>query len=300
MMRVQNADAPLDLGAQVGLSWFIERGSEATGDVLQHTGATAGFASQLSVLPEHGLGVVVLGNDRNRLARDLADDALTLALHAKTGLDLRVELAASSPVPPPPDVELNAEQLDRLAETAYSDGNTVLRFERRRGALRADLRGHQSLHLTPLEDGTFEMKRHSFGVSAGEFIPGHRASFETLAGRQVIVARGPRRAFVMAARFVPGELGRAWRERVGAYRPADPDNSATKELRVSIEDGALLIEADLEGQDEPMYFVLEVHSDEMASVAGHGPRSGAAVVAEVRDGRTILRSQGLEFVGVQR
>ena len=191
MMRVQNADAPLDLGAQVGLSWFIDKGSEATGDVLQHTGATAGFASQLSVLPEHGLGVVVLGNDRNRLVYDLADDALALALHAKTGLDLHAEQATSNPVPPPPDVELTAEALDRLAQTVYSDGNNVLRFEHRRGALRADLRGHQSLSLTPLEDGTFEMKGQIFGVSTGEFIPGHRASFETLDGKPVIVARGP-------------------------------------------------------------------------------------------------------------
>ena len=69
---------------------------------------------------------------------------------------------------------------------------------------------------------------------------------------------------------------------------------------MSIEDGALLAEADLEGQDEPIRFVLEVYNDEVASVAGLGRRSGAAVVAKTREGKTILRSQGLEFVSVDR
>ncbi|MEM9459397.1 MAG: serine hydrolase domain-containing protein [Myxococcota bacterium] len=300
MMRVQNADAPLDLGAQVGLSWFINKGSEATGDVLEHEGATAGFVSQLSVLPKHGLGVVVLGNDRKRLGYELADNALMLALHAKTGLDLRVELAATSPVPPPPNVALTAEQLDRLAQTVYSDGNNVFVFEHRRGALRADLRGRDRLSLTPRADGTFEMKGYLFGVSTGALMPGYRASFETLDGKQVIVARGSRGAFVMAARFVPGQPGRAWRERVGTYRPSEPDKSAIEEIRVSIEDGALFAEADLQGQDEPVHFVFEVYSDEVASIAGHGRRSGAALVAQAREGKTILRSQGLEFVSVDR
>ncbi|MCH9682990.1 MAG: beta-lactamase family protein, partial [Deltaproteobacteria bacterium] len=196
MTRPQNVDNPLDLGAAVGLTWFIRRGSKAVGDIVWHMGSTAGFMSQVSIAPKHGVGVVVLGNDSSFLVPGIADDALALALHAKTGLDLPAQMQRVAPYPPAPAMPLVAARLDQLAAPEYSDGTTLFRFEHRRGELTAHLHGRRTLALIPRPDGTFDTETRVLGIPTGEPFVVQRISFETIDGEQLMVARGATAAWV--------------------------------------------------------------------------------------------------------
>lgn len=300
MLRAQNADAAIDLGAQIGLGWFIRPGSEASGDIVHHNGATGGFFSDLRVSLDHRVGVVVLGNQRSPAVVTIADEAMALAVAVEADLDLLAELDAVDPVPPPTSAELTPERLDAIAAHDYSDGTTHLHFERRRGQLHAKLRGRQSLRLIPRDDGTFDLQGRLFGMPVGQLFPGHRVSHEVLDGDEVLVARGPHGAWVFARRYEPGPITEAWRGRAGTYLPVGPAAEQIERVELHVEDAGVRVDAYAKGQKHPLPFVLEVHSDTLATVAGHGRRSGGAVVVESREGKTVLRAQGMEFVEARR
>ncbi len=296
MMRPQNADRALDLGALVGLTWFIRPGSEATGDIVWHTGSTAGFMAYVGIAPKHGVGVVVLGNNASFAVPGIAEDALALAVQVEAGLDLATETRGIDAIVPAPSTKIDARRLDQIAAVEYSDGTTRYRFEHHRGGLRAPLPGRRTLFLTPRPDGTFDAEARMLGIAAGEPFPVQRVSFETIDGEQVMVARGTRAAWVFAKRFEAGLVSERWRARVGTYRPSGDAMGLVEAVDLAVEDGALRVEVHVPGGSEAVPFVLEVHSDDMATVAGLGRRSGRAVVAFEREGRHFLRSEGFEFI----
>jgi hypothetical protein len=92
MLRPQNGQVPLDLSFKVGLGWML--GSiggldiKNAGPVAHHSGATLHHRSQLVILPEQKLGVVVLANSASagKLVSTLAAETLKLALEAKSGI----------------------------------------------------------------------------------------------------------------------------------------------------------------------------------------------------------------------
>jgi len=92
MLRPQNTEVPLDLGFHVGLGWMLStlggESIEGGGPVAHHGGATMHFRSQMVLLPEHKLGVIVASNSASAgpVVNQLAQRALALALEAKTGI----------------------------------------------------------------------------------------------------------------------------------------------------------------------------------------------------------------------
>jgi CubicO group peptidase (beta-lactamase class C family) len=92
MLRPQNSNVPLDLSFRVGLGWML--GSmggldiKNAGPVAHHSGATLYHRSQLIILPEQKLGVVVLANSASAagLINKVATETLKLALEAKSGI----------------------------------------------------------------------------------------------------------------------------------------------------------------------------------------------------------------------
>ena len=60
-IQPQNTDIPLDLDFRIGLGWFLNEPDIRNGGlVVSHGGTLSLFHSQLTLLPEHKLGVVVL------------------------------------------------------------------------------------------------------------------------------------------------------------------------------------------------------------------------------------------------
>lgn len=92
MLRPQNSRIPLDLSFRVGLGWMLGSmgGNDIknAGPVAHHGGATLYHRSQLIILPEQKLGVVVLANSASAgsVVNKVATETLKLALEAKTGI----------------------------------------------------------------------------------------------------------------------------------------------------------------------------------------------------------------------
>jgi ABC-type polysaccharide transport system permease subunit len=92
MLHPQNADVPLDLNHRIGLVWFLGSLSsidmKKSGPVAQHDGATRYQRSQMIVLPEQKLGVVVLSTSATagEVVGNVASEALKLAFEAKSGI----------------------------------------------------------------------------------------------------------------------------------------------------------------------------------------------------------------------
>ena len=72
MLRSQNETVPLDFGQQIGLGWFLNYTRYKNLKIASHGGATPLFRTNLMILPEKKLGIVVLTNplkDQKFLAR---------------------------------------------------------------------------------------------------------------------------------------------------------------------------------------------------------------------------------------
>jgi len=92
MLTPQNGGVPLDLSFRVGLGWMLdEPGADSiknAGLVAQQRGATLYHRSQLIMLPEQKLGVIVLANSASAgsVVTMVAQETLKLALEAKAGI----------------------------------------------------------------------------------------------------------------------------------------------------------------------------------------------------------------------
>lgn len=107
MYAPQNTGVALDLDQRVGLAWMLGNTRlRYAGRVVAHSGSTAVFRSRMILLPDQGLGVVVLANTASAggVVNDVAVAALQQALAVRRGL-----------LPPPAgDAPVAAAQPDRL------------------------------------------------------------------------------------------------------------------------------------------------------------------------------------------
>ncbi|MCK6424150.1 MAG: beta-lactamase family protein [Burkholderiaceae bacterium] len=192
MLRVQNAQVPLDSGFGVGLGWMLATFGRDTvqggGPVAHHAGATFYHRAQLMMLPAQRLGVIVAANDgaAGPVVDRVAARALALLLEAKTGQRQPARV---------PGVTLPARAPWSEAQRQACEGDYVtpagLATLRRDGPrLRAELDG-RTLELIEGEDGWAGLRYRLLGVLplTLELLDGVGLQCRRVAGRQVLVAR---------------------------------------------------------------------------------------------------------------
>jgi CubicO group peptidase (beta-lactamase class C family) len=92
MLQPQYSGLALDADTRMGLGWMLSdfnaNSVRGGGPVAYHGGATFYFHSQIMMMPEQKLGVVVLSNDAaaNSVVNDVARRALALLLEARKGI----------------------------------------------------------------------------------------------------------------------------------------------------------------------------------------------------------------------
>jgi CubicO group peptidase (beta-lactamase class C family) len=191
MLRPQNSDVPLDLGFRVGLGWMLStlggEPIEGGGPVAHHAGATLNFRSQLYLLPEHKLGVIVASNSASAgpVVNRLAQQALALALEVKTGI--------RQPEAAPPEPPRQAPWPSEALQAYVGDYTTLVGLVQVRldgNQLHAEF-GGQRLQLLPQPDGTLRLRYKLLGlipVGLGEL---DRVNIELrrVADRPLLVAR---------------------------------------------------------------------------------------------------------------
>ena len=244
MLRPQNSAVPLDFNFRIGLGWMLstlDSSIKNAGTVAHHSGATPFFRSQMYLLPEHKLGVVVLSNSSTAMQAvdHIATQALTLALEAKSG----IQQPQRSRIPPD-DKPLAMETVQEYS----GDYTTVAGLARIRACGRdlcADAANH-SFDLVRGSDGLFRLEYSLFGIIPLDLgaLGDIGFSRRTVAGRDLLVAHAGEQEMLAGQRIDPPSNLSAWRRYLGDYEiiNLESDHKTVERIRLLEERGLLLIE----------------------------------------------------------
>lgn len=245
MLRPQNTHVPLDFNFRVGLGWMLSTVGVSTienaGTMAHHAGSTVLFHSQMYILPEHKLGVVVLANSSTsgQAVDRIAAETLKLALEAKTGIRQPEHIKVQPDNQPVPD---------EMVRDYVGGYTTVAGFARVRACGRGlcvHAVGHD-FNLVRGSDGLFRLDYTLFGIfhvdlgSLGEI----GVSRRTVDGRELLVARVGTQEMLVGQRVAPPANPGAWRQYLGDYEAAnlDGDHKFVSCIRLIEEHGFLLVE----------------------------------------------------------
>lgn len=268
MFRRQNGDAPLDFSAQIGLAWFPETfvGEQA----VLHEGMTPWFHSEVFVLPQRQLGVVVLSNSGAAADVDaIARQTIALALQEKTGM---AAPASPQPVYSPPDTSWTAAQLQALAGRYVVEGGFTYPLKTIAAVPGGLMMDGQPGPWIPRQNGYFSLPDSAPTPQRVQW------KFATVEGRRVLYYLKDGAPNLYGERFEPVAVPAAWAARQGAYTATNinPGGSlwpGTNDVRIDVgSDGVLRVTGTLRGD-----VVIQPLSDTQAIVAGIGRNRGESV-----------------------
>ena len=286
MLRPQNSNVPLDLSFHVGLGWMLGNiggiDIKNAGPVAHHSGATLHHRSQLIILPEQKLGVVVLANSASAggLVNSVATETLKLALEAKSGitqplplqptqvarneepkkteskeqqmLALEARYGAAQPIRKPQPVKNDREERKQLTEEelkAYEGHYDTLvglvEVRKKSGYLEAGLL-NRTVRLVPRPDGLLEMNYRFLGlfpVSLGK-LDHMYIDREMVAGRNILKVVIDNSEYLAGEQLKPTPVPDKWQQRSGEYEfiNAGDDTVLVDKVRLRYEDGLLTAE----------------------------------------------------------
>lgn len=296
MLRPQNVEVPLDLDFRVGLGWMLGGLGDIDirngGPVAHHAGATLLFHTQMILLPERKLGVVVLANSdtSGRAVNKVATEARTLALEVKTG-DRQPEWKK----PEEGEGPLPVEVLQRY-EGWYATPVGAVNVRKSSGGLRADVM-NRTLRLIPRPDGSFGLQYRFLGLFPIriEELDGVGISRSDVAGREILAARMHGREFAIGERMRPVPVPTEWLKRTGEYVIANPGEDAIlpEKVRLRAEGGFLFVDYSIPLLFPGMMsFAVAPISDDEAVVRGFGRGMGETVRAVTGNGENMLSYSG--------
>jgi len=298
MIRPQNVDVPLDMGIPVGLGWALDgMGNteiKGAGPVIHHGGSLPSFNSQLLVLPEKKLGVVVLTNSSTRPAVDnVAAEALMMALEVKTGIK------QTRRGRPPERVETLSPDEIRTFTGNYATPIGLVKAYGKSNFLEVEVLGNR-VDLVPRTDGMLALKYKLFGlipISLGELDNVGVCRAEA-AGREVLLARSQSLDMVFGEKIAPSSsIPDRWLERVGDYEIANAGDDVLffDGVRLTNKDGFLVVEYSSPLiADGTVSFPISPISDTEAIILGLGSGMGETIRAVSVDGQ-----EGLQYSGYQ-
>jgi CubicO group peptidase (beta-lactamase class C family) len=300
MLRPQNAGVPLDLGFGIGLGWMLStlggEPIEGGGPVAHHGGATVNFRSQMILLPEHKLGVVVAANSAGAtpVVNRVAQRALALALQAKTGIRQADSSADASP-----DAPWSPEQLQALVGD-YTTAAGFIHLERDGDVLFTRIDGRR-MELVPCRNGELRLRHRLLGlwsVPLGE-LSRVRLALHTVAGRQLLVARIGMQRLRVGERLPPAQpLTPELQALAGTYVPelAPGEFGTVDRVVVTHDAGRLLAQLQQRGEPlAPVRQVLQPLNDKEALVLETLADVGEVVRVERAGPDPVIRAAGYRW-----
>ena len=296
MLRPQNSAVPLDFNFQTGLGWMLSTLGQSTlenaGPVAHHAGAIGMFRSQMYLLPQHKLGIVVLANSGTAtgVVDHIATETLALALEAKTGITQPAHAKhawADAPLP-------------AAVQSAHVGHYTTLVGPVHISAKGQDLSvnavGHD-FKLRPRSDGLLGLDYALLGLVSLDLGTLSEIGFSrrTVAGRDLLLARVGAQDMLVGQRMEPPASLGAWQQRLGDYDISNlgDDPKAAQRIRLIEEKGFLVLE--ITPQDEPdqaVRAVLKPVSDTQALLLGPLADRGETVRSVIVDGVEQLAYSG--------
>lgn len=303
MLRPQNTQIPLDAGFQVGLGWMLGSLSadvpRGVGSVAHHAGATRLFNSQMYVLPEQKIGVIVMSNDQgaHELVDRIALRALNVELQAKLGH--HTEPAHASPWATAQQEQASSRQ-DAMAEKwsgLYSTAVGLVRVSQTQSdAPKANADG-KTFTLRLRESGARSPVLSLMGLIPIELgsLSQLELTRQDIDGVQAITARLGDQTMMLGSRVPEAPLPEAWRQRVGAYRLINQgdDAIAITDLKIRQEGNALMLSyIDLDAGPDPQELILRPLSDTSAQVLSLLPDAGPRIQVMKSSGKEQLSFSG--------
>ena len=287
MLTPQNTDVALDAGFRVGLGWMLSSLSQETpkglGPVAHHAGATRLFNSQMYVLPEQKIGVVVMANDQN--AHALVDKVALRALNVQ----LQAQLGYRQP--PAPIVPWATSQQEAASSSQdaadkkwaglYSTAVGPVRIKQTSSdAPRAEVLG-KTFTLRMRENGSRSPVWSLMGLIPVELDGLTQFEFTRtdIHGVEALIGRLGEQNMLLGSRIPDTAIPPAWQQRVGRYRLINQgdDSIAISDIQIKLEDHHLILSfMDPDAGDHPQELHLRPLSDTSAQVLqpipGAGPR----------------------------
>lgn len=309
MLRAQNASSALDGDLRVGLGWMLTTFGTDTvrggGPVAHHGGATLYHRSQLMMLPEQKLGVVVAANDAaaGESVSRIAQRALALMLEARTGR--RQTPAAPGFVPAA--APWTSAQRSALQQACSGDFITVA------GVLRVRPQGDwvtarlldRRLELQAGENGRFGLRYRWLGLVPVPLGALSQMGFECtqVDGRDLLFATLDGERLVVGERLRPAaaswpDLESRWLGRYEAVWQPGEVPTLGREVRLLQSDGLLWVEFGLHPAfgGSRMRALVQPESDTRARLPGPLAEGGAVLQRVSRPGEAPrVRYSGWEF-----
>ncbi len=290
MLQPQYPNSPLDFGQRFGLGWMLSGiDLPQAGAVAWHNGSTKAFVSQMVILPEKKLGVVVLANANSAgpLVYDVAEQALKLALEARDGI--RPPVASTNTA-----VALPLATLQQYVGD-YSLMGTLAHIRMHHGRLQLQVLDH-TLELVPESATDFHAEYRLLGLMSVR-IPFPQLQFVRVDGRDFMLLRD--RVVSVAEKIPPYVVPEIWRTRTGNYHITNPDKDYLVNLdhcRMLMEDGKLLLDIKISGiEDRRVKVVVVPLSDNEIYVFGLGRNVGDVARMESDGAKTRMWYSGYLF-----
>lgn len=295
IFTIQNMDVALDMSIQNGLGWYVEHGSvKGAHRVVRHGGDTMLFASEVMLLPDDGLGVVVLANTKGSgsVIRKLANRVLGFALKQKYNSDPnRVALNRSQ------QINRTYAKVNQLVpEGKYATALGVLEVNPKSNRIcLCDI--NRRFKLVPKSGGWYGVPKKSIGKklpSGFDIIADIDISSRLVNKREVIVAKRNGREFLLGERVRDEKIPNKWKKRVGRYKVLNPDAGyEIRNTKVGIEHGILNISYKMPKLSNKIISVpIRPISDTEAIVLGLGRMRGEVLQVVMVDGKECLRYSG--------
>ena len=289
-LEPQYPGLPFDFGQHFGLGWMLS-GLPIEGGTQQawHNGGTKAYLSQLALLPQMKLGVVVLANADNAgsLVVEAAEEALRLALEIRHGIATPVKTHA-------PEIPMARATLAQHVGD-YSLMGSLAHIKLGKKRLKLHVLKHV-LDLVPVTPNRFRVEFNLLGLKSVPiaFPP---VEFAQVDGRAFALLRD--RVVTPAEKIPPYSIPDSWRHCVGDYHILNPDAEYLVELehcRMLIENGKLLMDIRISGIENRRVKVVVVPiSNSEATVFGLG-RNVGDVARILMDGeRSRIRYSGYLF-----
>jgi CubicO group peptidase (beta-lactamase class C family) len=301
-LRPQNRDVALDLDFQIGLGWFLnEVDLRNAGLVASHGGTLSLFHSQLIILPERKLGVVVLANSSSaiQVVNRIAEEALKLALEEKTGTRRpdSEEKTIREPILPWPREVLK----DYVGQ--YATGLRVLTVYSKNGRLYTKLMGREvEMLLHP--GGHFSLRYRLFGLIPIKLGALEKMTFSlaSIEGRKILVLTHNGKRHLLGEKIEPFPISEVWLKRVGEYALVNAGNyhPVIERAQLRYEDRFLMLDVRIpllgDYGVERLQFAIQPVSDKEAILLGLGRNMGETIQVVSDHGVERLRYSGVEFV----
>lgn len=297
MLRPQHGSPPLDVGVQIGLPWRLSgEHIDGAGPVVWLSGGTVFSRGRVALLPEQGLGIVVLANSAGGYAAvdKIAEQMLTLAVRLYRPGDARHEKSETIATALPPRRVLRPG--------LYASAAGLVSLAGARDGYDARVLGKQ-FGLRPRPDGWYSLHYDLLGVIPLPLSMLRDTSVAPvkLDGRESILLRYREQVLRFAEPIEPlPDIG-VWARRLGRYKVGNRDDLAElmelKSVELRYNQGALFFRYNLPGWlglnlDVP----VRPLSDHELLIQGVGPGAGETIRAEDRgDAGPVLLWSGYQL-----